>query len=153
MVVSRGSFGCCILGDEGPRVKLFLLGRTDYVPGKPTYSTWFRRILLSHKSLLGLLFWLCFAHRSASLELRDLRNGSRMTAAMSRSAQEGPSRHTLRRSVGDGGPELTEESEALRSVSFFGPSGMAGVVLSPKTRWVCVAYFWWNGEGIPVVCW
>ena len=40
---------------------------------------------------------------------------------------------TLRRSVGDAGPEPIEESDALRSASCLGPSGMAGVVLSPKT--------------------
>lgn len=25
---------------------------------------------------------------------------------------------------------------------------MAGTVLSPKTLWLWLEYFWWNGEGI-----
>jgi hypothetical protein len=37
--------------------------------------------------------------------------------------------------------------DALLSASCFGPSGMAGV-LSPKTLWFWLEYFWWNGEGI-----
>ena len=44
---------------------------------------------------------------------------------------------TLRRaSVGDGGDDFMEESDARRSAASLGPSGMAGIVLSPKTLWL-----------------
>lgn len=42
----------------------------------------------------------------------------------------------LRASVGDGGLEFMEESDARRSLVSLGPSGMAGTVLSPKTLWL-----------------
>lgn len=57
-------------------------------------------------------------------------------------------RLTLRRWVGESGAEPTEASEALRSASCLGPSGMMGVALSPKTLWLWLEYFWWNGDGI-----
>lgn len=44
--------------------------------------------------------------------------------------------------------DVIEASEPRRSVLFFGASGMAGTVLSPKTLWLCDEYFWWNGEGM-----
>lgn len=56
--------------------------------------------------------------------------------------------HTLLRSVGEEGEDPMDVSEALRSASCLGPSGIAGMVLSPKNLWLWVAYFWWNGEGM-----
>jgi hypothetical protein len=52
---------------------------------------------------------------------------------------------TLRRSdVGE--PEFEfepmEASDALRSASCLGPSGIDGMVLSPKTLWLWLEYFW-----------
>lgn len=38
---------------------------------------------------------------------------------------------TLRRSVGEAGEDPMEESDALRSLSCFGPSGITGTVVSP----------------------
>ena len=48
---------------------------------------------------------------------------------------------TLRRPSDDPGDELTEESDVLRSAFSFGPSGMLGVVYSPKNLWLWVEYF------------
>jgi hypothetical protein len=56
----------------------------------------------------------------------------------------------LRRPVGEAG-SVIDESEPRRSASCFGASGMAGVESSPKTLWLWLEYFWWNGEGIVVV--
>lgn len=59
---------------------------------------------------------------------------------------------TLRRSdVGDPELEPTEASDALRSTSCLGPSGMDGVVSDPNILWLWLEYFWWNGEGISIL--
>jgi len=44
--------------------------------------------------------------------------------------------------------ELVEASEALRSASCLGPSGIAGVTKSSYTWWCWEEYFCWNGERI-----
>jgi len=53
----------------------------------------------------------------------------------------------LRRPSGEEA-EPIDDSDDRRSASCFGPSGIAGVVLSPKTLWFWEEYFCWNGEGI-----